>query len=56
MSEEVKQRHQVNFNISLEKLIKIKMAAARRNITMNKWIMRAIDKAMVAEKIDEIYP
>lgn len=48
-----KKRTQICFNVQEEFKILIKMAAARRNISMNLWIMRAMQKELARENIQK---
>lgn len=43
----------LHFFVDFKTHFDIKMASAKRNITMNKWIERALQKALVEEKREE---
>jgi len=49
MTEEVKKRYQMAFDVSQEMHQQIKILAARRNISMNLWMARAINDRILKE-------
>lgn len=61
---EERKRHQLCMDVPESVMIRLRMAAAKRNISMNKWVMRQIERLLIEEEereklnkdINELYP